>query len=192
MAKDWQHKVEAAFPFLAERGFRRTAEATSFWETSCTWSAGSVAIKVAESTEFQRVDVHLVRLVDGEVPPYPIWVTDEPQNWALMDNVLQARSSEAQAQIPAGGLSRRSVAEQLAFWAGAIQDAAPDFLAGSPACIDEAADIVRAKLADTPQRLLISLPDGASSEDERVAVADARRGLPPNVEVVVRRYRRPD
>lgn len=84
--------VEEHFDFLVERGFRLTDVDYSTWTISVTYGSATSAVQVSKSNEFIRSEVHLVRLVDGKLPPYPIWVTEARIDWTLLDNVLEARA----------------------------------------------------------------------------------------------------
>ena len=75
----WRKAVAVHFDFLLSHGFAHDGvEIDSFWATSSTYRSSSAAVRVTRSTEFTRVDVSLIRLVDGKVPTYPIWVTAGP------------------------------------------------------------------------------------------------------------------
>lgn len=110
IVQSWAHLLGAgvklvapSFAFLEAHGFRLSAtEDSSAWETWQYTSAVS-AVRVTRSNEFVRADVHLIRLVDGQVPAYPIWITSERMNWALLDNVLEVRTPDLLRQV-AGGL----------------------------------------------------------------------------------------
>ena len=105
--------MERHFGFLDAFGFRSFgAEERSQWETSVVYKARQVALKICLSREVNRAEVNLIRLVDGEVPPYPIWITDEVLNWTLLDNVIEARRPDLSA--PSGGLKDDDLERQLA------------------------------------------------------------------------------
>lgn len=192
-ARDWTRLVEPHFSFLQAHGFRLSpADDSSWWETWVQYASDASAVRLARSTEFGRVDVHLIRLVDGAVPPYPVWVTSEPLNWVLLDTVLQARSAELFQQVAAQrGLDDSQVERQLAFWASALVSVAPEFLHGDMAAVDEAETIVRERVHQHPQQATVWVPEDAASDlSARQAQATAAT-VPPEVSVVVRRYRHP-
>jgi hypothetical protein len=171
-----------------------TVEDGNWWETSAIYMADSVALKVAASREFNRVEVELIRLVDHAVPEYPIWITDAPLNWMLLDNVIEARRPDLLGGLEAGkGLSKKAEVRQLALAAGLLQEVAPDFLAGDTSAIDDGAKVVRAKVREHPQQLTVHLPATATDEQLASEGANAAAGVPPEVQVRVRRYgmRRP-
>jgi len=41
----------------------------------------------------------LIRLVSGQVPPYPIWITDDRIDWTLLDNVVEARAPDLMDEV---------------------------------------------------------------------------------------------
>jgi hypothetical protein len=54
--------------------------------------------------------------------------------------------------------------------------------------IDEAAEIIRARVREHPQELTIWLPDNAPAGTEAAQAERARSDVPPEVGVKVRRY----
>lgn len=103
-----------------------------------------------------RVDIDLIRLVNGEVPAYPIWVTKDELNWTLLDNVLEARDRALFEQgVALGGLSDDELEHQLAFWASALKTVAPEFPDGDLAALSEAEAIVRARVRKHPQQMTV-------------------------------------
>jgi hypothetical protein len=188
----WRAKVEQHLGVLASFGFEHAESANSFWEESATWfQSGAAALKVAKNVEFQGVEVHFIRLVDGVIPPYPVWITNAALNWASLDNLLRVRAPELLESRPEAGLSNRLVAAQLDFADMALQRVAGDFLSGSTACIDEVAVMLRAVVAKSPQVITISFPDTMSDTEVEAEVAKTRRVTPPEVGIVVQRYARP-
>jgi hypothetical protein len=192
-AAAWRKVVEPYFGFVTAHGFRSiSADDSSWWETSVTYASSKAAIKVSKSIEFQRCEVHLIRLVDGKVPPYPIWITSERIDWALLDVVLSARSPEYHARARRlSGLGKRELEEQLAFWSESLKIVTPEFLEGSLNAIDDAAVITRRQVADHPQQVVAWVPDTASPEAEQQQHSELAATVPPEVAVAVRRYRRP-
>jgi hypothetical protein len=89
------------------------------------------AIRIELSREFVRSEVHLIRLVNGEVPTSPIWITDDRIDWALLDSVVEVRRPDLMADVrKQGGLTSGELDGQLRFWAHILRDVARDFLAG--------------------------------------------------------------
>ena len=191
-ASKWRQMVEPHFGFLAEHGFRVTgADDSTWWETSLTYTSPVAGIKVARSQEFDRSEVNLIRLVDGTIPPYPIWVTADRRDWALLDMALKARSPEKHAEaMRMTGLSKRELEKQLVFWAESIRTILPDFLAGDLSVIDEAAELVREVVISHPQQITAWVPEDAPVGAEEAEAAALAKTVPQEVSVSVRRYRR--
>jgi hypothetical protein len=188
-AQEWERRVRPHFDFLVERGFGFDHVEDHWWATSAFYLSPSLGIEVTRSVEFDRVEVTLLRHVDGRLPEPEIWVTDRPLNRVLFDNVLIARAPELAEDLPAG-LSDEAVEKQLGLWAKLVRTVAADFLDGDGAAIAEAEQVIRRRVADDPQELTIWLPSDASQADERRAREEAERTTPPDVRVVVRRYAR--
>ena len=79
---------------------------------------------------------------------------------------------------------------QLATWATLLSTVAADFLAGDDTALDDAKEIVRRRVEQDPQQIVVWLPDDANSQEEADALGRARSTAPPHVDVVARRYRR--
>ncbi|MDP9181819.1 MAG: hypothetical protein M3P04_03435 [Actinomycetota bacterium] len=180
--------------FLIAHGFTRvTKDDSSFWSLWVQYASETAAVRISKSNEFRRSEVQLIRLVEGKVPPYPIWITADRIDWTLLDNVLEARRPDLQhAALPMTGLQDRDIDLQLAFWANALRDTCSDFLAGDFGAIDEAGDIVRERVREHPQEIVAWLPEDAPASADASAVRDMAATVPPEVGVRVRRYRRKD
>lgn len=191
-AARWLKAVDPHFGFLATEGFgSRDLDDSSFWSIWVQYRSETSAIRISKSNEFVRAEVHLIRLVNGEVPPYPIWITDDRIDWTLLDNVVEARQPDLLTEVARlRGLKSSELDQQLHFWARVLRDVAGDFVAGDFAPLDEAAAIVRTRVADHSQNVQVWLPDDApnGAEDEQAAAVAAT--VPPEVGVSVRRYRR--
>lgn len=187
----WADAVERHFGFVDAFGLRSLgAEERSQWETSVVYKSHQVALKISLSREFNRAEVNLIRLVDDEVPPYPIWITEEVLNWTLLDNVIEARRPDLSAQIPSGGLQEDELERQLVTWAELLRLVAPEFLEGDPSAIDDAAVVIRQRVREHPQQVTVWLPEDTPSNADRDLVGDVRGSVPPNVNVKVARYSR--
>ncbi len=126
------------------------------------------------------------------MPEYPIWITVDPINWVTLDTVLRVRAPDKAATAgTVKGLGKAELTQQLHFWATCLRTEVADLLSGDCAAIDEAAAWTRRQLEMHPQRIVVSLPDDASPEAEAAARAETAATVPPEVEVVVRRYQRP-
>ncbi len=190
-AKAWERRVREHFDFLVEHGFRFDHVQASSWATTALYLSPALGLEVTRSVEFDRVELELIRLVEGKLPEHEVWVTDSTLNRVLFDNVLIARAPELdEASRTLKGLSSEDEVKQLRFWADALRSVAPDFLDGDDAPLRDGEQVVRQRVADNPQELTIWLPSDASQEEEDRAHDEARRTAPPNVEISVRRYRR--
>jgi hypothetical protein len=190
-ARKWAQRVQRHFGFLEDHGFRLAeTDDSSFWTTWIQYRSPTAAIRIERSTEFQRVDVYLVRLVEGQVPPYPIWISAEQINWVLLDNVLEARGP-SRPNTPAGGLTAGDLERQLAFWASSLITVTPEFLDGDMSAIDDAAAVVRGRVTEHPQQITVFMPSDASPDDVRNAAEDVARTVPPEVSIETRSYERP-
>ncbi len=189
---EWRQRVAPHFDFVTDYGFLPgEVEDGSFWETSYCYRSSGAVVKITRNHEFGRAEVSLIRLIGGEVPPYPIWVTAEPLHQVLLDTVLEARHSPRLEQSRLlSGLSDEKLEHQLAFWAEALREAAPDFLSGDCSAIDEAELVIRASVAEHPQKVVTWLPGDAPPDAERDEIAELREHLPPEVGIETRRYRR--
>jgi hypothetical protein len=188
-ANAWKGSVRAQFDFLLEHGFRFDHVDHGTWATTAVYVSPTLGLEVTRSVEFSRVEISLLRLVDGKLPEQEVWLTDRPLDRTLFDNVLEARAPNLLEQLPTG-LEEQQVEEQLRRWAELLRSVAPDFLAGSDAAIVEADQVVRQRVAENPQELTVWLPNDATDADERTARENAERTAPANVRVTVRRYKR--
>lgn len=60
-----------------------------------TYEAPTLAIKVVRSIEFNSAELWLIRLVNGQVPDYPVFVYPEtPINYIMLNSVVARRSPE--------------------------------------------------------------------------------------------------
>jgi hypothetical protein len=187
--KRWGSRVKKHFGFLTDYGFRFDRVEDPWWATTVVCLSATVGIEITLSTEFRRVEIALLRLVEGQVPESEVWVTERPINRVLFDNVLEARAAERLHELEEG-LSRRVVEQQLDLYAELLRTVVPDFLQGSDAAIVEGERIIRERVAANPQEVTIWLPSDASDDDEARARAEAEQVNPPEVEVLVRRYTR--
>jgi hypothetical protein len=109
-----------------------------------------------------------------------------------MDNVVAARAPDRLAEIhDVTGLSTAEVKRGLELWSRLLRDVAPDFLGGDHTVFEEAKDVIRERVHEHPQRVEVWLPDTVSPEEAFRAIEQQRSQVPPEVEVVERRYLRP-
>jgi hypothetical protein len=190
-AKAWERQVREHFDFLVEHGFRFDHVEAQWWATTARYLSPTLGLEVTRSVEFDRVEISLLRLVEGQSPEHEVWLTERPLNRVLFDNVLIARAPElADASGPLKGLSSPALEKQLRFWADALRSIAPEFLQGDDAALVDGERVIRQSAADEPQELTIWLPADATSEDEERALEKARRTTPPEVRISMRKYAR--
>ena len=187
--KQWGTEVDRHFAYLGEYGFRLDHVEDKWWATRAVYLSPRLGLEIVRSVEFRRVEIELLRLVNGEAPEVQVWVTDRPIDRVLLDNVVEARAPDLLAYVP-GGLSRGAVKKQLRWYAELLPSLVPDFLAGGDAALVEAERVIRARVAGSPQELTIWLPSDASPAEEAAARAEAERTTPSSVQVVVKRYDR--
>jgi hypothetical protein len=191
----WRQQVDPYFGFLPSYGFRFEQRfcSSSFWTTRAAYAAGDRAVAVDRSVEFNRAEVVLLRLQDGEMPQPEVWVASTPLNIVRLDNVLEARAPGRLSEIqPLVGLGKRELREQLSAQSAALRDVAEDFLTGSFAALEDGEHAIRQRVDANPQELVVWLPADATSEDEHRAVEEARATAPTEVNVVAKRYSRPE
>jgi hypothetical protein len=190
--RDWANRVRPHFDFLIDFGFTLTdISGQDWWQVTATYRSDVSAVVVAFSVEYVRVDMSLLRLVDGELPAYPIFIVDSvPVNTFHADWLLKLRGDPGTE--PGGGLNDAEVEAQLAFWAQVLRTLGRDFLAGDLAVLDQLETMIRDNARrDGPPQVTVWLPEDAEPEAESVATDRIRTATPDGVAVVTRRYRRP-
>jgi hypothetical protein len=188
--KQWESLVQAHFGFLSDFAFRLDHVEEKWWATSAVYLSDALGVEVTRSAEFGRVELTLMRLVDGKAPEVEVWLSEPPLNRVLFDNVLEARAPEHLRNL-ASGLSDDEVEEQLRRYAELFRTVVPDFLEGSDAALVEGEAVIRKRVDASPQEVTVWLPSDASQAEEANARAKAERTTPPEVRIVVRRYSRP-
>jgi hypothetical protein len=190
--REWSGRVRKHFDFLAGYGFALTGvEASLWWEVSVTYRSPASAVAVIYSMEFARVEVELMRLVDGELPAYPVFLVDSvPLNTFLADELLTLRAGANAIPKDLRGLTEPEVEIQLAFWARALREHGRDFLAGDLRVLDELERRIRERVRRHRQEVVVWLPDTASDEEAADAAERLRAGTPDGVAITTRRYRR--
>ncbi len=189
-AEQWRKQVEPHFGFLSDHGFTVVdVDDSSFWALWVQYRSGTAAVRISKSNETTRAEVRLIRLVDGEVPTYPIWITEDRIDWTLLDNVVEARQPHRLEDAgKLSGLTAAQLDHQLRFWASVLRDVAPEFLGGDFAPIEEAGELIRSRVAEHPQQVQIWIPNDAPADSETEQIAEVQSTVPPNVGVSVRRY----
>ena len=193
-AAKWQSTVDRHFAFL-KRDFHMSVmstDDTTNWETSVTYASDKVAVIVRYSVEFDRAEVELVQLVEGQVPKVPIFVhADTYINRALLDLLLSVRApSEAELLKELTGLANGQIQKALRFQASALERHGRDFLDGDTSVFADFDRIIKAQVAKDPPVLKIHVPEGTPQDEIDRTVAQARK-VDPRVPVEVKFYRRP-
>jgi hypothetical protein len=190
--KQWAEQVERHFGFLARHGFTVTdIDASTWWQVQVTYRSPRSAVAVIRSVEFQRVEVQLMRLVDGELPEYPIFVVDSVSvNTFHADDLLGLRLDGADEVLASQhGLEPQEVEAQLAFWSEVLRDYGGDLLGGDLSVLDALEQMVRDRARQHRQKVVVWLPESASADEEAHAVDATRATIPDGVAIVARRYR---
>jgi hypothetical protein len=147
-AQTWRELVERHFDFLTDFGFTLTGtDDTSSWQVWVQYASSDSAIRIVRSVEFDRVELHLYRLLNGEVPPYSQGTVSGVGNQALFDNVMESRGRRT---VEGGGLSDPDIERQLGYWSESLRRSAPEFLSGDLSALDEAASIVDERVRKHP------------------------------------------
>lgn len=193
LANQWRETVEPTFGFLVDLGFEDVdVDDSDFWSLWVQYRSPTAAVRVSKSNEFTRVEVELIRLDEGQVPPYPVWITEDRIDWTLLDNVIEVRRPGLMRRVRTQhGLDDGAVNAQLTFWAKALRDVAPDFLDAGFAALDEAGELIRRRVAENPQKMQVWIPSEAPADAETRQMQDLEGILPPEVGLEFRRYRRP-
>ncbi len=194
-AAAWQSKVDEHFGYLRTKySFRITqADASSSWQWSVLYETDTTAIKIIRSVEFNRVEIKLIRLVDGTLPEVPIFITqDAVLNSSLFDNLLGTRAPDVLDEyIAMQGLEDAQVEKCLAFLAVALEQYASDVLHGDLTAAFAAMErVVKQRVKEHPEVITVHSPEDAPPGEEERVMAEYQ-GLFPGVPVGVRRYRRP-
>ena len=75
-AVSWAASVSVHFRYLRRRGFRFIDAAADMWEERATYRSDRSAIDVIKDYQCPRVEVELMRLLDGELPPPEVFIVD--------------------------------------------------------------------------------------------------------------------
>lgn len=136
--------------------------------TRVVYVSETSAVEVDRSFEYQRVEVTLARLRDGELPRVRVFVTGAPFDDILLDNVVEARAPDHPRWQTTPG---RTYDEQLSFWAETLRMVAPDFLRGSFSAIEDGERAVRARMAGASrtsdrERIIEGIVEKATQDGE--------------------------
>src|SRR6476646_4290952 len=116
------------FEFLVERGFRlvpvRVDPALAAWGPRVQYLSDSIGVQLDCSLEFDRVETSIIRLVEGRVPPYPIFIKDGDEvYWFRLDGLLALYDPERGMESGRlTGLDEDPMQRQLGFIAETLRD----------------------------------------------------------------------
>jgi transposase-like protein len=146
----WAAHVSVHFRYLKRWGFRfRSADANT-WEERATYHSYRSAIDVVKDYQGPRVEVELMRLVDGELPPPEVFIVDsEPVNRFYVDELIRLRQPDGEAAL-AQLTDMPTFDDQLRFLAAALRRHGEDFLAGELGVLDDLERIVRERASEQP------------------------------------------
>lgn len=180
--EDWKALVAAHFGFLETiYGFHfANVDGSSWWQTTVRYDAPLLAVSVDKSVEFDRVEVWLICLVDGQLPEYPIFINpDTSINYVVLDRVLQNRApQEAQKLDGLRGLTGEQVDRSLVFMSNMLRTYCDDVLHGDLAIFDVIAEQMHQEVREHPQDIRIIVPDTTSHEEALARVEESRRAFP--------------
>ncbi len=189
--EQWRVKVAAHFGYLeTEYGFHiAKVDASSGWETYLRYESSALAVKVSRSVEFDTAELGIIRLVDGRVPKYPVFINpDTPINYVMLDRIVGERAPQESEQFHSlRGLSDEQIERTLAFLATSLRAYADDVLRGDFAIFDVVAAQLHSYAQEHPQTITIWAPVSATDEDVARHIEDARKGYPQQP-VAVKRY----
>jgi hypothetical protein len=110
-------------------------------------------VAVDRSREYLRVEVTIARLKNRQLPPTRVFVTAQPFDDVLLDNVIEARApGHRRCSSAPQGLAEDQIDEQLPFWATALTEVAEDFLQGSLDALEDGERAVRDRMAGRRHR----------------------------------------
>ena len=192
-ANDWERRVDREFSYLrTEFAFQVVDRSDkSWWETSVTYQNKTTAVKVAYSEEFDCVETDLIRLVGGDRPPHPIFISATPKLHQFgLGNLLMIRAPELWKEMKEQkGLSNRATATQLASAARALREFGADILQGDFGSFDEMEARVRAFARDM-EGVTIWSPSGGHQAVVADTIAKIRAKY-PTVPIATAMYRWP-
>ena len=166
--RDWKVIVSPHFSFLEERFHwsLTAADDSSYWETTVTYSRDPAAVVVRYSVEFNRAEVELVRMVDGQIPQVPIFVHPDTRiDRCDLDNLLLLKApSVVETLRKLQGLDADTLHKALAIEADALERYALDFLWLDLSIFEELDLLIKSRVAKNPQRMTIWVPEGTSQE----------------------------
>lgn len=191
LEEQWKAQVAAHFGYLeTDYGFHFTGvDGSKWWGTFVYYQSPLHQIRFDRSVEFDSVEIQIVRLIDGQVPEYPIFINpDTPINHIYLNQVLSERAPEESEKLLAmRGLSEEQVERSLAFQSGALRNYCADILRGDFAIFEVITDQLHQHARERPQEIKVWLPDTAQPGEERPLVETLHR-LHPQQPIMVGHY----
>jgi hypothetical protein len=188
----WERSVRKHFDFLVrEFGFEfRGVDGSMNYLTRASYVSRTTEVDVDDSDEFRRVEVLLIRLVDGAAPPYPIFISNTPVlHHFSLDTVLARRAPDLLARIdPVASYKGGNVDQALRAWADALRAHASDILQGDFGLFPELEAELREKVRQSPQRIEVFVPSG---RDVTSAEMNKLTRTFPSIPIVVAKYAQP-
>lgn len=181
--------------FLVEKGFRallvRDEPNLAAWGPRVRYVDAMVGVELHCSLEFDCVDTSIIRLVDGEVPAYPVFINDgDDIRWFHLDGLLGIVDPERSRDPAArGGLDRDSLERQLNHLACALRELADDLLNPSAPVFAARQQQIHEQVRADPPKVAIHVPREASA-DEIAGLVQRQKNAYPDVGVEVHRYER--
>ena len=133
-ADAWQARVNTHFAYLQTiYNFHITqVDASSAWRRRITYQTATVGVYVDCNFEVERVEVSLVRLLNGSLPQYPIFILPDTILYEFLhDDLLAIRAPQLLPELQTlEGLSNEQIEASLKFLAKAMNDYAADVLSG--------------------------------------------------------------
>jgi hypothetical protein len=155
-ADEWQSFVTPYFGYLeTDYGFRVTqVDASSPWRIRMIYQTATTAIYVDCNFEFLRVEVSLVRLLDGELPPYPVFIRrNTTMHEFMLDSLLHIRAQHLLPEIwDLQGLGEEKIKQSLKLFGQALNDYAADILRGDFSIFATLEDATKKRVQKMQQR----------------------------------------
>lgn len=192
---EWVEMVRPHFAFLIGRGFRavpvQVDPALAVWGPRMQYLSDSIGVQLHCSVEFDRVEAKIIRLLDAQVPKYPIFVKDGDRvHWFHLDGLLALCDPDrAVLSTALTGLDEESLQHQLAFIADALSELAGDLLDARSSTLDREQENMHEHARAHPPTIRVEVAVDASADEVAQLVSNARESF-PGIDVQVHRYRR--
>jgi hypothetical protein len=191
---EWVEMTHPHFEFLVEWGFRpvpvRVDPAVAAWGPRVQYLSDSMGVQLHCSLEFDRVETSIIRLVEGRVPPYPIFIKDGDEvYWFRLDGLLALYDPERGTECATlAGLDEDALQRQLGFIAETLRDDGDALLDASSKSLRLLQQQIHEHARAHPPTVRIHLPADATADEVAQAVSESRKSF-PGIEVQVDRYR---